>query len=375
MQFTDIPNREPLSRSSLESIGGIAIAIICVVFSMNWCIKFALITILAYLIADVFARALWFSKWSRLPKTIASYFVIFLIFALYSLSTPETKELAMKAHNMLNQHSKYVSFAILAFAGSMLILGYWLLTEKMFSQPAGGKPTSRSENKTDQGITSLPEKQVQKTLPNNPSPIDIPVVKASLSALPSNYAPGLEINGIKWKDNFREYEFKISNESDKSELSDVRITLNLPWVIVKYDIENSIGTQEVRASQRLSRAGIRDKQLNVIKELTDMYVNNLELNAVKMFPNARFSARMILMKKPKSEMGSFVLEYRYMLNNNEPIKNAGDYPIKFKSSSDEEKLFIDMGNPYTQAYPAYDIFGFKDQLIFHKDGTITKRKL
>jgi len=77
---------ETLSRSSVEFVVGLFIAIIAAVFPMTWWLKLILIAILIPFVVDLTARSPWTIKWCRIVKTGVSFAIIFVLFATYSFS-------------------------------------------------------------------------------------------------------------------------------------------------------------------------------------------------------------------------------------------------------------------------------------------------
>jgi hypothetical protein len=200
-----------------------------------------------------------------------------------------------------------------------------------------------------------------------------PNIKMSLIASPINYSPGVDIKGIKWQGNYREYIFDISNNSEKTELSNIHILLEMPWVFIKYDIENNHGTDGVRLSQPSAAGGIADKINNTILKPVDIYTNQLEADAIKLFRKGKFAIRMVIMKEDRASIGGHIsLKYEYLNNYGEVIKQSSVYPVSFRDKSNYDNLFIDIDHPLGKEFPACLKMRFKNDLIFHPNGTVTQ---
>ena len=95
---------------------------------------------------------------------------------------------------------------------------------------------------------------------------EIPKPKFSLLSLPSNYSSGLEVRGIKWEPDFKEYIFSFKNESNDKDLEDLRIELEMPGGIVTYAIDSQEGCDDISFSQQYSVGGIADRKSHTIKK-------------------------------------------------------------------------------------------------------------
>jgi len=88
----------------------------------------------------------------------------------------------------------------------------------------------------------------------------VPKPKFSLLSIPSNYSAGLEVHGIKWESDFKEYIFNFKNESNDRDLEDLRIELEMPGGIVTYAIESQEGCDDISFSQQYSVGGIAESR-------------------------------------------------------------------------------------------------------------------
>jgi hypothetical protein len=204
------------------------------------------------------------------------------------------------------------------------------------------------------------------------------ILKVSLIQM-NNYSPSLHVNGVKWQKNYREYLFTISNQDEKTELFDSRIEIEPPWIIVKYDIENNHGTQEVRLSQPKSSAGIADKKTGRILETVDFYVNNLMVDIVRLFPKGSFDIRIIAKKEdiPTDRCGSITISYKYLNNSGQKAKKSVAFHIHYKDNVNYEGLFVDVEHPIKvgESYGSCFRTEIKEGiLLFDHNGSITYDK-
>jgi len=54
----------------------------------------------------------------------------------------------------------------------------------------------------------------------------------SLRKTPYTYSPGLNVQGVTWKDNYREYEFTVKNPSTIEQITDLRLDFAFPWPVI-----------------------------------------------------------------------------------------------------------------------------------------------
>ena len=220
---------------------------------------------------------------------------------------------------------------------------------------------------TKETTTDIQPRQPAIHIPHTQQPEQegVPDIKISLIQEPYRYAPGLDVNGIKWNENYRQYIFTISNQSSKIELFDLRISLEFLWIIVKHSIEISQGTQEVKLSQQRTIGGIANRKDDITVDTFEYYVNNLEVNAVRLFPKGKFSVQLFLMKIPTEDAstGTVTLKFRYLDNGGNRIGKVSVFPVEFKNKTDHENMFIDTDHPITGDYKGHFIMWPKKPLL------------
>src|SRR4030042_1116948 len=123
---------------------------------------------------------------------------------------------------------------------------------------------------------------------------EIPEPDYSITYLPSNYAPGVEIYGVKWERDFEEYQMYFRNKSKTVDIHDLRVDADLLGGIVKYQVLSQQGCENlVVIPYDTEGGGIGIKNGPIVKTVKS-YSNNLKINAGKMFPEGHFELRLIM---------------------------------------------------------------------------------
>jgi hypothetical protein len=199
--------------------------------------------------------------------------------------------------------------------------------------------------------------------------IEIPKPEFSLISLPSNYSAGLEVYGIKWESDFKEYIFNFKNESNEKDLEDLRIELEMPGGIVTYAIESQEGCDDISFSQQYSVGGIADRKSNTIRKTFDYYVNNLKINLVRLFPKGNLSIRLIIKYLHTDIKGLFSLKCRYEGEDKNKVQKSLAYRILFRDK-DKKTIYIDDSNLISGTYTASFLMVPKKPLVFRKNGSV-----
>lgn len=127
---------------------------------------------------------------------------------------------------------------------------------------------------------------------------------------PYNYRPGLNIEGVEWKDGYREYEFTVRNPSKAERVVDLRLRFAFPWPVIASRLISQEGCEDI------ALAGIEDSSFKVgsknqISKLQDSWTNLLNIGATTMFPEAVFRGRLIMITElPPSDYASLKVDYR-----------------------------------------------------------------
>lgn len=198
---------------------------------------------------------------------------------------------------------------------------------------------------------------------------DIPKPTYSLTLLSSNYALGIEVHGVKWEADFKEYLFNFRNESTDKDLEDLRIELEMPGGVVLYAIESQEGCENISFSQQFSVGGIADRKSQTIRKTFDYYVNNLKINLVRLFPKGNFSIRLIIKYLHTDIEGLFSLKCRYEDEDKKKIQKSIAYRILFKDKN-KKLIYIDDSTLISGTYTANFLMVPKKPLIFRKNGSV-----
>ena len=115
----------------------------------------------------------------------------------------------------------------------------------------------------------------------------------SLGKTPYNYKRGVIVEGIEWQETYGEYEFSVRNPNNDENISDVRLTLELPWALVKWQTISQQGCDGLALSQD------RDNSFKVgnehaIREVIPFRTNILNIDISRMRANALCRVNLIL---------------------------------------------------------------------------------
>lgn len=200
-----------------------------------------------------------------------------------------------------------------------------------------------------------------------------PQITYSLQPLLSNYAPGIEVDGITWQDDFREYLIRIQNKHEKVEIQDLRIDMDIIGGVVNQSIFSQEGCEDINfSSQSFLSSGIGNKK--VITKTFKTYSNNLKLNITKLFPEGRCELKLLVKTLPKAaleESGFFEIKYRYLNQEGDTEKKSFKHKILLKNG---KSMFIDSSNLIEG--PCKRSIGMIPErpLIFKKNGKVEIKK-
>ena len=96
-----------------------------------------------------------------------------------------------------------------------------------------------------------------------------PVLDYSMMLQQLRYEPGLEVKGLIWKENYREYLLKISHKKKSADIHDIRMVFNMPGEIMQYSVVKQVGCSGINFSMPDSIIGKGSKETKTIKELVD----------------------------------------------------------------------------------------------------------
>jgi len=203
---------------------------------------------------------------------------------------------------------------------------------------------------------------------------EIPELDYSITYMPSNYAPGVEIYGVKWEKDFEEYQIYFRNKSKLSDIYDLRVDMDLLGGIVKHKTLLQQGCENLTIiPYNTEGGGIGVKNGPIVKTVKS-YSNNLKINASKMFSEGHFQLRLVmkvispaLLEEERS--GFFSVTYRYEGGNEEMEKKSFACKILPKEIGSKH-LIIDKENPISGKHTRSIGITFDKPLNFKKDGSI-----
>ncbi|MCI0697599.1 tetratricopeptide repeat protein [candidate division KSB1 bacterium] len=136
-----------------------------------------------------------------------------------------------------------------------------------------------------------------------------PRLDYSITADRMDYAPGLLVDDVIWEQDFASYLVELENSSSSAEIFDLRVDLLLHGGVVNYKIMAQQGCEDITFFQYDAVGGI--KSGSYVRTTGAYYVNNLSINVVRLFPQARFTVQIILKFAAVNEDGLFRIQYRF----------------------------------------------------------------
>jgi len=203
---------------------------------------------------------------------------------------------------------------------------------------------------------------------------EVPELDYSITYLPSNYAPGVEIYGIKWEKDFEEYQIYFRNRNKTTNIHDLRTDIDLLGGIVKYQVLSQQGCENlIIVPYDTEGGGIGIKNGPIVKTVKS-YSNNLKINASKIFPEGNFQLRLIMkilppIPKDKETSGFFGITYRYQTSGEEMEKKSFACKILPKEAGSKYWI-IDKENPISGRHTRSIGITFDKPLNFKKDGSV-----
>lgn len=132
-----------------------------------------------------------------------------------------------------------------------------------------------------------------------------------ISKTPYNYRPGLKVEGIEWKDNYREYEFTVKNPSKSERVVDLRLRFKFPWPVIASRLISQEGCESLAFTGIEDGGSWKIESNNQITKLQDSWTNVLNIDGATMFPEAVFRGKLILdTEGPPSDSASLTVQYR-----------------------------------------------------------------
>lgn len=131
-----------------------------------------------------------------------------------------------------------------------------------------------------------------------------------LRKTPYTYSSGLNVEGVDWKDNYREYEFTVKNPSKIEQVTDLRLNFAFPWPVIISRLISQEGCESLAFTGNDAESyDVKGK--NQITKLQTSWTNLLKIGATTMFPEAVFRGKLIMITEgPPSDSASLTVQYR-----------------------------------------------------------------
>ena len=218
------------------------------------------------------------------------------------------------------------------------------------------------------------EPDIRKTFPNPfgfihfKKPVYLPELKFSLQQIPSNFATGIQVDGLTWEKDFYQYFLKIRNK--KTEIYDIRIDVDFLGGVINKEIRLQQGCDSINFSaDGFFNTGIGKK--GQINKTFPVYSNNLKISASRIYQDGYFEIKLTIKDLPMTKNGLFEVSYRYLDENGEQKKWANRYKIlRYNNGA----MYIDSENPFKDAVKRSMRMIPVKPLVFKKDGTITEKE-
>lgn len=137
-----------------------------------------------------------------------------------------------------------------------------------------------------------------------------PRLKFSMWKAPYIYKSGLTVEGVEWKEQYREYDFTVKNTSKTEGITDLRLRYVLPWAVIVSRLTSQQGCEglALASGQQEPFKGGKNNQITTLHEA---WTNIIEINATAMFPEAVFHGKLVMsVDEAINEHSLLSVEYR-----------------------------------------------------------------
>jgi hypothetical protein len=170
------------------------------------------------------------------------------------------------------------------------------------------------------------------------------------------YAPGFEVNGLKWKSEFTKHTFSIENKSKTVETYDLRTALVLPGPIYNYKVKNKVGVDRIDINRIGIIAGEYIDEDGRVVAARDIYSNAVFITVDRLRYESYVNIELILdltRKNVRDTMSIVDAKYWYSGNNGKKtLPKSEVYNVKKIDAS--SALYIDKANPLRASPLSFD---------------------
>jgi hypothetical protein len=126
---------------------------------------------------------------------------------------------------------------------------------------------------------------------------------------PYNYKPGLNVEGVEWKEHYGEYIFTVKNASKTERVVDLRLRFEFPWPVIVSRLTSHQGCEGL-AIAGSDDEPFRKTSKNQVIKLHDVWTNVLNITATTLYPEAVLHGKLILITDmPPSNLAMLRADY------------------------------------------------------------------
>ncbi len=198
-------------------------------------------------------------------------------------------------------------------------------------------------------------------------PIEVPKIQTGLINMQMKYKNGLLVEGVLWEKDFQEYNLIINNLTQTTEISNFKADLQVPGGIVKYEVIQSYGFDDVDFYSKTEQIKLGNKvQVN---KIIKTYSNHFHIKASKVFPNSHLTIKLIIKLTCDHNNGFIKYNYDYINEKNNKVINDMVYLMPFTERNG--LIYFNVNKENVIGKYDYNIKMIPDSaLIFKADGSI-----
>lgn len=199
--------------------------------------------------------------------------------------------------------------------------------------------------KGDFNFFKAAENKIEQILGHNPTSTPANLEYRFIPGL-NGFETGVKVDGVTWGKDLQNYIFQFQNKG-KTELSDLRIELEIPGTFVQYAVDQTDGVNknDITFSGGNGFAGAGPE--GVIKEILKTESNVLGISAPKIFSNSSFTIKLITRALDANKKGVFIIKYSTIDSDGNKSSKRNDFPLLINKNG---RLYIDTANPLQGQY-------------------------